>query len=252
MLKKILLPFGHKGKVAKCRPKRSEGFCLFLHMQKLFFTFFLIPLIFKEQSDVFGFEAEPQKPEYLKIEVSSHGDSLYRESIAPVWVFGERKGKEWRKFYRLVYNFNKVYPYALMAKRLEHRADSTIRALDLQGRKRERFVNEMQRELWRDFDKAIRDMTIGQGALLIRLVDREIGVSGYSLIRNYKSGIAAGFWQGVAKIFSNDLKSRYDPAGIDKETEELVSMWEKGEFPFLYYSIFAEYPELTEIPSKYR
>ena len=50
----------------------------------------------------------------------------------------------------------------------------------------------------------------------------------------------------------NNLKSRYDPFGEDKNTEQLVMIWEEGNFDDLYYSIFLEWPEHKDLPSKYR
>ncbi|MDY6277241.1 MAG: DUF4294 domain-containing protein [Bacteroidales bacterium] len=63
---------------------------------------------------------------------------------------------------------------------------------------------------------------------------------------------AAGFWQGVGKIFGADLKKKYDPEGIDKQTEELVQMWQRGEFEGFYYSIFGKLPESPELGLKHK
>jgi len=80
----------------------------------------------------------------------------------------------------------------------------------------------------------------------MKLIDRETGQSSYSIIKEYKSGVAAGFWQVIAKMFDNDLKTKYDPRGVDKEVEELVQIWKAGEFKNLYWSVFWEYPpEIT-------
>lgn len=100
------------------------------------------------------------------------------------------------------------------------------------------------------YEKPLKGMTISQGKLLIKLVDREIGKSPYSVIKSYKSGISAGFWQGVAKVFGQDLKNHYDPKGEDKMTEYLVEKWQRGEFDALYYSIFWEMPKHPDIVSK--
>ena len=64
-------------------------------------------------------------------------------------------------------------------------------------------------------------------------------------------GLYSGFWQGIARLFGTDLKAPYDPDGEDRQTEELVQIWERGEFEGLYYSLFWQYPTLPEIPSKY-
>lgn len=182
-----------------------------------------------------------------------HGDTAYYDSIDPAWIFpkGYRGRKsDLRKYYRLVYNFNKVYPYALLAKDMSSQVDRHIAENSLRRRKKEKYISQMQKELFVAYEKPLRNMTISQGRLLIKLVDREIGKSSYSIIKDYKNGISAGFWQGIAKIFGNDLKSRYDPKGEDKVTEYLVEKWERGEFDALYYSIFWEMPKRPDISSK--
>ncbi|MCR5004008.1 MAG: DUF4294 domain-containing protein [Bacteroidales bacterium] len=181
------------------------------------------------------------------------GDTVYFDILNPSVVHTRRKkGKQWRKYYRLVYNFNKVYPYTAIAHKLEHEADSTIAARHMNKKERQEYIKGVQKELLHTFEPVIRHMTISQGALLIRLVDRELGRTTYAIIKDYRSGLAAGFWQGVARLFGQNLKNRYDPEGADKETEELVKAWENGTFPQIYYSVFGNWPEETEIPSKYR
>ena len=110
----------------------------------------------------------------------------------------------------------------------------------------------MQKELFRVFEEPLRNMTVSQGALLMKLIDREVGKTSFKIIRDYKNGIAAGFWQGIAKMFGSDLKKPYDPDGDDKHTEELVKLWEAGEFDLLYFAIFMKEPPRVNIPEKYR
>ena len=131
-------------------------------------------------------------------------------------------------------------------------ADSTIAADKLKGTKREKYVNTVQKELFDVFEGQMRQLTVSQGALIMKLVDREVGKSSYDIIKGYKSGITAGFWQGIAKIFGSDLKKPYDPEGEDLATEELVKLWENGDFPALYWSLFWKDPPEMPIPEKYR
>ena len=86
----------------------------------------------------------------------------------------------------------------------------------------------------------------------MKLVDREVGKSSYNIIKGYKSGIAAGFWQGIAKIFGSDLKKPYDPEGEDAKIEELVQIWESGDFEAFYFSIFWKDMPQMPIPEKYK
>lgn len=180
------------------------------------------------------------------------GDTVYYDSIDPCWVFPrgyKAKKGDLKKYYRLVYNFNKVYPYALLARDMTKQVDDHIAQNELRRMKKEAYISQMQKELFNAYEKPLKNMSISQGRLLIKLIDREIGRSSYKIIKDYKSGITAGFWQGIAKLFGNDLKSRYDPDGEDKVTEYLVEKWQRGEFDTLYYSIFWEMPKHPDIKS---
>lgn len=182
------------------------------------------------------------------------GDTIYIDEIkaARVWErLPKQKGRNWRKYYRLVYNFSKAYPYALVARKLVMEADSTIEADNLKRLKKDKYVDQVQKELFEVFEGQMRNLTVSQGALLMKLIDREVGKSSFNIIKEYKNGMAAGFWQGVAKMFGTDLKKPYDPEGEDFLTEELVQIWEDGEFEPFYWSIFWEEPPKVEIPDKY-
>ena len=180
------------------------------------------------------------------------GDTVYFDTIDPVWIFARKQKKDWKKYYKLVYNFARVYPYAEASGRLQEIVDSTITVNHYGRMKKDRYMNEVQSMLFKDFEGALRKMTISQGAVLLKLIDRETGHSSYSIIHDYKNGIAAGFWQGVAKFFENDLKSEYDPEGADRELEGLVQAWKDGTFPALYRSIFWEDPPEVKVPDFYK
>ena len=181
-------------------------------------------------------------------------DTIYYDTITASKIYSQipkQKGREWREYYRLVHNFSKAYPYALVARKLVIEADSTIAADRLRGAKREKYISGVQKELFDVFEGQMRNLTVSQGALIMKLVDREVGKSSYNIIKGYKSGITAGFWQGVAKMFGSDLKKPYDPEGEDILTEELVKIWEAGDFPAFYRSLFWENPPEMPIPEKY-
>ena len=181
-------------------------------------------------------------------------DTVYYDTITASKVYSRlprQKGREWREYYRLVHNFSKAYPYALVAKKLVMEADSTIAADKLKGAKREKYILAVQEELFEVFEGQMRKLTVSQGALIMKLVDREVGKSSYNIIKGYKNVVTAGFWQGIAKIFGSDLKKPYDPEGEDKVVEELVQIWEDGEFSLLYWSLFWKDPPQMPIPEKY-
>ena len=187
--------------------------------------------------------------------VVKDGDTTYLDRLPAVYILSRSKrttDKQWRQYYKLVWRFARVYPYAQASRVLKAEIDSTLNAEHYGAFRKGRYISAIQKDLFRDFEGALREMTIQQGAVLLKLIDRETGVPPYDIIKNYKNGAAAIFWQGVAKMFENDLKSSYDPTGADAPLEELVQAWQRGEFRDLYWSLFWEEPPVVNVPDRYK
>lgn len=172
-------------------------------------------------------------------------DTIYLSQISAARIYekkARKKGREWRKYYKLVYNFAKVYPYALASKEIVRQVDSTIKKDKLKYIKKDRYVNAIVKDLFNKYEKPLKNMTVTQGQLLMKLIDRECNIVPYDIIKQFKNGYAAVFWQGIAKMFGNSLKKHYDPDGDDKAVEELVKQWNDGSFERTYFEIFGEFP----------
>ena len=194
--------------------------------------------------------AQDRETQMMQFVVDGNGDTVYLDTIEPVVKIAKRKGKEWRRYYRLVHNFSKAYPYAVLAQEKLLEADSTITAGEMSRRKRNRYIRILQDELFDTFKKPLMNLTVSQGQLLLRLIDRQTGITPYAIIQTYKNKAAAGFWQGIARIFGSDMKRPYDPDGEDSQTEELVQIYQKGEFNILYRSIFGKNPPEPVVRSR--
>lgn len=195
----------------------------------LFMFSLVIPALSQESGIAVGFEMRGR-------------DTVFLMNMKAIYVFpklkNRRNTKEWREYYRLVYNFRKTYPYALLAKEKINEADSVLASRHFTGKAREKYIKSFETKLFKEFEKPLVNMSFSQGKLLLKLVDREVGQSSFYLIKNYKGGLTATLWQGVARIFGSDLKKPYDKYGEDKNTEELVIMYQNGSFEYLYYSMF--------------
>lgn len=124
------------------------------------------------------------------------------------------KSKEdYDNYRRLRYNVIKVLPYARYAGQRYRNLERDL-ALTADNRKQKALVKGCEREVKDIFNKEIKNLTISQGEILIKLIDRETGNSSYSLVRDMKGGISAFLFQSVARVFGHDLKEKYDP---DKE-----------------------------------
>jgi len=74
----------------------------------------------------------------------------------------------------------------------------------------------------------MRQMTITQGKILIKLIDRETQNTGFELIKDHRGSVSAVFWQGIARIFGTNLKVEYDAEGKDYLIEKVIYEIEHG------------------------
>ena len=87
---------------------------------------------------------------------------------------------------------------------------------------RKEYLKKVEKDVFAEYEGDIRDMTITQGRLLIKLIDRETQNTSYTLIKDYRGNLAAAFWQGIARIFGTNLKEEYDPYGEDALMESII------------------------------
>ena len=182
------------------------------------------------------------------------GDTIYVDELPPAVIHPRQtmNHRDWVKYYKRVHNFSKSYPYALMVARVIKETDSIFVADKYTRRQQDKYLNRMKEDLVKDFDPVFRKLTLRQGLMMIRLIDRECGQTPYYILKRYLGGATAGFWQGVAKVFKGNLKQPYDRFGEDKDLEELVGYWHRGEFDDLYWMIFGKPAPEIYIPERFR
>lgn len=120
--------------------------------------------------------------------------------------------KQWAAFHRLRRNVHLVYPLAKEAARIVREVDNERARLGEKSRDYKRYAKRLKKELFERYEPILREMTVTQGILLIKLIHRETGINAYRLIQDYLGGLQAAFWQGVARFYGSDLKLTYDPA----------------------------------------
>lgn len=168
---------------------------------------------------------------YLIQEVNRNGVVMPEIEIKPVTVVarpttGSSK-RDFRKYDRLVYNIKKVYPYALIVRQKMDEVNAHLQHLD-SDRKRREYLKEFEKSIFKEYQDDISKMTISQGRLLIKLIDRETQNTSFELIREYRGKFSAAFWQGIAKIFGTNLKEEYDRFGDDALIEIIIYEIESG------------------------
>lgn len=160
------------------------------------------------------------------------GDTVFLFSADPLYILSspqkpQKKKKDYDRYARLIFNLKKVYPYSKLVKiKLKEINDGL--ELCRNERERKEFLKNKEKELFSQYEEELKNLTISQGRLLIKLIDRETQRTSYDLIKEYKGPVSAVFWQSIARIFGSNLKATYDPYGEDQIIEELIQLLEQG------------------------
>lgn len=131
------------------------------------------------------------------------------------------------KYQRLVRNVKRVYPYARLAGIKFEEYGEMLAQIDSDAEKR-RKSKVIEEEIKAEFEGELRRLTISQGHILIKLIDRETKHTSYDVLRDFRGNFTAVFWQSFGRIFGYNLKTEYDPYGEDKLIEEIILLIEQG------------------------
>lgn len=145
--------------------------------------------------------------------------------------------KERRRYDMLYYNIYKVYPYAVTAADVLKDVDVNLAKIGDHHDARKAYLKTVEHELNKRFKGELEDLTISQGQVLVKLIDRQTGKNCYGIIKELKGGFSAVIWQSVALIFNNSLKREYDPNGDDKEMEGIVRELEAANYHQYQYKL---------------
>lgn len=174
------------------------------------------------------------KTRYSGRDVSHYDYRLERDDTLTVVhvnrVFCFAKPMDMSRHRKLVRDFRKVYPLALVAR--EKMSLWEAEMLSLPDRKSQReFTRRVEKELIAEYTPTMKRMTVNQGRILVRLIDRETEHTSYDIVKEFRGGFVAGFWQGIARIFGHNLKDEYDAAERDRMIEQCIMMYNAGLLP---------------------
>lgn len=157
------------------------------------------------------------------------GQLLPANTIEYTWVHApmppamRRRFEEWTRLRNAVYV---TYPYARRAGMIMNEMNAKMALLGTE-KERHQYVLSREKELKKEFTQPLEQLSIYQGKILMKLINRQTGNNCYDIIKEYKGGFTARFWQTVAFFFSSNLKQPYDPKGDDQAIESIVQEVER-------------------------
>ncbi len=115
----------------------------------------------------------------------------------------------------------KIYPYALRVSRIVYIIEQHTEELK-KNKQKKNYLKDMEKMLKDEFTDDLKNLTRIQGQMLTKLIYRETDRTVYDLVKKYKGGFSAGWWNLMGKFYDQDLKMEYDPFDEDKDIEVYI------------------------------
>jgi hypothetical protein len=160
-----------------------------------------------------------------------NGDTIYMATLEEAVIQPRKRSAEtrdMRQYRKLVYNVKKVYPYAKLAGAKFGEVTAHMQTLKTNKEQRE-YIKQVEDEILKQYEEDLKNLTITQGRILIKLIDRETSKTSYEVVKDLRGSFQAAFWQAIARIFGSNLKTEFDPDGEDKVLNDIMIMIENGQ-----------------------
>lgn len=150
-----------------------------------------------------------------------NGDTMEAKTLITVDVYGRFNAKAYEKWTRLRNAVYVTYPYARRAGAVLNDINAKLVGVT-DKEKRKAIIKSREKDLRKEFTEPLTNLSVYQGKVLMKLINRETGNNCYEIIKEYKGGLTARFYQTVAFFFNSSLKQPYDAAGEDADIERIV------------------------------
>ncbi|MFI3314585.1 MAG: DUF4294 domain-containing protein [Rikenellaceae bacterium] len=156
------------------------------------------------------------------------GERVIKLYTPYVFVFADNKKSKAleKKYTRLINAIKVTYPIAQVAQTKLRKMEKDLETLT--PKEQREYTKALEKELKEEYTPILKKMSMYQGIVLLKLIDRQTGDTSYELVKEFRGGLSAFFWQGIAKIFGANLKTEYNEDEDDVLLEKLVRLYERG------------------------
>lgn len=150
-----------------------------------------------------------------------NGDTIEAKTLSLVDLYTRYAPGTISKWTRLRNAVYVTYPYAVKAGAVLNDINSKLTGISDKAEKR-KYIKSREKELKKEFTDPLTSLSVYQGRVLMKLINRETGNNCYEIIKEYKGGLTARFYQTVAFFYSTSLKQPYDAEDEDRDIERFV------------------------------
>lgn len=159
------------------------------------------------------------------------GDTIPSMRMPTLYVYKPLKFKNKKKqqeYNRLVRNVKKTLPIAKEVNRAIIETYEFLQTLP-DEKARQKHLSLVEKSVKEQYTPRMKKLTLAQGKLLIKLINRETSSSSYELVKAFLGPFKAGFYQAFAAIFGASLKKEYHPEDEDAMIERIIVLIENGQ-----------------------
>ena len=159
------------------------------------------------------------------------GDTIPSMRMPTLYVSKDlyfKNKKQQQEYNRLVRNVKKTLPIAKEVNRAIIETYEFLQTLP-DEKAREKHLSMVEKSVKEQYTPRMKQLTLSQGKLLIKLVNRETSSSSYELVKAFLGPFKAGFYQAFAAIFGASLKKEYHPEDEDAMIERIIILVENGQ-----------------------
>ena len=133
-----------------------------------------------------------------------------------------KKRQEWTRLRNAIYV---TYPYARKAGAIMNEMNAALAKMP--EKKKKSYIKSREKELKKEFADPLTNLSVYQGKVLMKLINRQTGNNWYDIIKEYKGGFTACFWQTLAFVFGSNLKQPYNASTTERDMEMIVQEVER-------------------------
>ena len=145
-----------------------------------------------------------------------NGDTLFITDVPEVKVLAFKNKEEHKKYNILKRRVLKVYPFAMSAKEKLMSIQIGLDSIP-KRRHKKRYTKEVAKWVKEEYADRLKNLTMSEGKILVKLIYRETKTTSYEIVKSYRGRFNAFFWQTMAKLWSNNLKTEYDPVNVRED-----------------------------------
>jgi hypothetical protein len=174
---------------------------------------------------------------FLSLNISSQNlnlenkDSVLFEQYLPDLEITASNADFVKKWNRTKFYVKSVYDYARISSAMLTSFEDSVSKIENKY-SRKKYLSSCNKSLKKEFGNEVKEMSINRGKYLMKMIYRSTGLTAYDIIKKYRGGGTAFWFQALCVVNGQDLKREYDPENEDLLVERAIGLIDSGKMNY--------------------